>query len=246
MENEIKEIVQVASAWTPEIIVNLIRGVIWPFTVLLLGWRFRGGISNALSNFFSKNTVTELSASPTGVTAKFRAAQQSAEVIEPKNPQSAIIPAGADFESIQNRHSEDRTEYSSKLFSSIKQHIDALGIDDEQKINLLETEASLLQSALRYFEINKVLFRSQFDLFSDYFFENEYVSIDDIKKHFSMVSLNNPEGLAGWDYAKYMAFPISAGIVQSSPNGYKLTKLGTSYVQFMRKNLQLIDELAKL
>ena len=143
-------------------------------------------------------------------------------------------------------HLEYRTEYSNELFLRIKQHIDALGIDDEKKIKLLETEASLLQSALRYFEINKVLFRSQFNLFGEYFFENEELSIEDIKKYFNMVILKNPEGLAGWDYAKYMAFPISAGIIEASPNGYKLAKLGISYVEFMGKNLQLIDELTKL
>ena len=34
MESEIKEIVQAASNWTPEIIVSLIKEAIWPFTVL--------------------------------------------------------------------------------------------------------------------------------------------------------------------------------------------------------------------
>ncbi len=246
MADEIKEIVQITSVWTPEIIVNLIKEIVWPLTVLILGWRFRGTISNALSNFFSKNNMTELSATPTGVSAKFKVAQQSAETNEPQNNRTSPLPENASFESIQKRHSEYTTEYSHEIYLSIKHHIETLDINDEEKINLLETEAALLHSGFRYYDINKVLFRSQFNLFNDYFFDKDEVSIDGIKEYFTLICSKYSEEYLEWDYAKYMAYPITSGIIEPSVNGYKLTKLGSSYVKFMKRNLQLINELPNL
>jgi hypothetical protein len=242
MANEIKEIVEITNAWTPEVIVNLIKEIIWPITVLLLGWHFRGNISNIISNFFTKNNITELNASPTGISAKFKTTQQNAETNERITNSPSSLPENLDFDSIKAKHLEFTTEYSKEIYLNIKKHIDILNINDKQKIDLLETEVALIQSSLRYYDINKVLFRSQFDLFNDYFYGKGEVTIEQIKQYYNLINYK----FVDWDYAKYMAFPISTGIVESSTNGYKLTKMGISYIKFMRRNLQLVNELSSL
>lgn len=60
--------------WTPTLIVELIKNLVWPIVVLLIGIGFHNKISAAIRFFFSKNTVSELSASTTGLSAKFVAA----------------------------------------------------------------------------------------------------------------------------------------------------------------------------
>ena len=246
MENEVQEIVRQATSWTPELIVSLIKEVVWPITILVLGWRFRGSVTSALSNLFSKSKISELSAGATGVTAKFIAAQQSAESKEESDVKTAVLPEGADYESLKSRHKEQNTEFSLDLFENIKRHIDALGVSDPEKIELLSKELSLLQAALRYLDINKVLFRSQFDLFNIMPEDGSTVPEIDLRHYFKNVADNNPEGLGSWDFVKYLAYPTIAGIIEYQDGGYKLTKLGHSYVKFMRKNLSLIDDLGKL
>ena len=162
MDDKAQEIT--TAIWTPEIIVNLVGELAWPITIVILGWRFRSGIIDAVSNFFNKNNVSEISATATGVTAKFKEAQQSAE-IKGNTSKQADLPDGASFEELKERQTKNSTEFSLELYNHIKNHVASLDINDEDKIELLSKELSLLQAGLRFFGINKVLFRSQFDLF---------------------------------------------------------------------------------
>ena len=66
MSDEKKEIVEQVSDWSPEVIVELVSEIAWPLVVLILGWKFRSSISNAVTNFFARNEVTEVSAGATG------------------------------------------------------------------------------------------------------------------------------------------------------------------------------------
>ncbi len=246
MSTEIQEVIQCAFDWSPELIIKLISEVAWPIVVLILGWRFKRGILSASSSFFNKNDVTELSASATGVTAKFKAAQQKAEITEESSSSKTAVPIGGDYDSVIKKHNQQTTEYSDEIFESIKSHVDSLGVTDDIKIDLLSKEASILQAALRFNSINQVLFRSQYDLFNIMPDDDNITPDQEIQKYFDGTVNSNPENLEGWDLVKYLSYPVSTGIIEYHNNGYRLTKFGKSYVQHMRKNLSLIDSLAKM
>lgn len=107
-------IVQEISNWSPTIIVSLIKEIAWPITVLILGWKFKSNITESISKFFSRNEVTEFSASATGVTAKFKASLQSAKAKEITHETNGRLPDGQDYESILKIHDESTTPYSNK------------------------------------------------------------------------------------------------------------------------------------
>jgi hypothetical protein len=231
--------------WTPEIIVNLVGELAWPIAIIILGWRFRAGIINAVSNFLSNNNVSEISASATGVTAKFKEAQQSAE-IKGNTTKQSDLPEGASLDELKERQAKNSTEFSLEQYTHIKNHVASLGVDDEEKIELLSKELSLVQVGLRFFHINKVLFRSQFDLLNGWFGGDTKMSEADIKLYFTNLVKANPDNLVGWDHIKYLTYPISTGLIVYQNESYSLTKMGNSYVEFMKKNIGFIDELSKL
>ncbi|MGP9768819.1 hypothetical protein ACT3UM_24175, partial [Halomonas sp. AOP13-D3-9] len=128
----------------------------------------------------------------------------------------------------------------------IQTHIAALNISPEETINVLAQEVSLLQSAIRYFDINKVLFRSQFNLFSIMANNGGRTSRADAEHYFLSIKEQVGEPLLDWDWIKYVAYPVSNGLMIEEGCDYRLTSLGRSYVSFMSRNPQLVDELAKL
>jgi hypothetical protein len=153
-------------SWPPELVVELIKIVVWPIVVLLIGFRFRSGISESLRTFLNRNTVSEVSATASGVSAKFVAAKQSTEALESGGSKVVNLPETMSVEAISERHEFQKTEFSEELFRAIKTHLSALDITIEEKLDIVARETSLLQSATRYFDINRVLFRSQFNMFS--------------------------------------------------------------------------------
>jgi len=176
------EMKEIACNWTPQLIVEVIKSVIWPLSILLIALIlllitliFRSGIIKSIRSFFSKNSIAELSASPSGFSAKFVTAKQSLETLESGNSSSVALPENMAIEAIKERHVQATTEFSIELFNSIKTHIKALNIPPEEAQEILIKELSLLQSALRYLDINKVLFRSQFNLF--YIMSNHYCPV---------------------------------------------------------------------
>lgn len=235
-----------ACTWTPQLIVELIKSVVWPLTLLLIGLKFRSGLFESVRNFFSKNSVSEVSASASGVSAKFVAAKQSTESKESSGTSSVSLPENMSAESIRKRHEQNKTDFSEELYKAIKTHLLALELSPEEEIEILAEEASQLQSAVRYFDINKILFRSQFDLFSIMSNNSDYASKEDIQSHFLEVKKFVGEEFIDWDWIKYISYPVSSGLLCDEGDGYRLTTLASSYVSFMSRNPQLVDELAKL
>lgn len=246
MENEATVMINQISNWTPELIVSLVKELAWPIVVLILGFRFRASLSQAISNFFKKNQVSELTASTGGVTAKFREAQQNAEIKDKSASKSTELPEGADYQALIEKHKTSATLLSDQLYEAVQHHLKALNISDEEKIVLLSKEAAILQAAIRFIAVSKVLFRSQFDLFNYRMSDGAIISQEDVRDYFEKLVNSLPEGYEGWDVYKYMAYPVDSGLVQVVDGGYELTILGKSLVQFMRKNPSAIDELAKL
>lgn len=239
-----------ACNWSPKLIVELIKSIAWPVVVLLFGFGFgfslRSRLFGIVSSFFSKSQVSEISATTSGISAKFVAARQSIEVLETAGSNAANLPKDMGVEAIRERHEQIKTEFSEELYQAIIKHAFYLDINNEEKIELLSREISILQSAVRYFDINKVLFRSQYELFNSIVVNNDFLSKEDAIKHFEITNKNNREALSGWDWIKYIAYPVSNHLLYEDDNGYKLTPLGRSYMAFMSKNPQLVDELAKL
>lgn len=232
--------------WTPQLIVELIKSVAWPLTLLLICLKFRSCLIESIRNFFSKNTVAEVSATTSGVSAKFVAAKQSIESKESGGRSAISLPQNMSTEAIRERHEQNKTEFSEELYRAIKIHLSALELKSNEQIEILVKELSLLQSIIRYFDINRVLFRSQFNLFSIMKNNSDYISKNDLQRNFLEIKNLFGEAYIDWDWVKYISFPVNNGLISDDGEGYKLTTLGRSYVQFMSRNPQLIDELAKL
>lgn len=232
--------------WTPQLLVELTKAAAWPIVVLLISLRFGTGIANAARNFFSKNAVSELTAGATGVSAKFVALRQSSEASESGGTNSISLPANMTAEAIRARHALFETEFSKEIFQSVRNHVQSLGLQSAETAELLMTEISLLQSGIRYLDINKVLFRSQFNMFSIMERNNGRISKQDVERHFDAISKVVGDGLKEWDWIKYVAYPVSHGLLTDENESYSLSVLGRSYVSFMNKNPQMVDELSKL
>lgn len=237
---------QLTCNWNPQLIVELIKAIAWPLTVLIVGIKFRSGIFESVRNFFSKNRVTELSATTSSVSAKFTAEKQSSEVRESAGTSAVSLPDNMSLDAIRKRHEQSSTEFSEEIYKAIKTHLTALKLPQAEEIEILTKETSLLQSAIRYFDINKVIFRSQFNLFSIMFSNGGYISKADVQNHFANIKKLVGNVFSEWDWIKYISYPVSSGLIGDEGEGYKLTTLGGSYVSFMSRNPQLIDELAKL
>ncbi|EKO3969587.1 hypothetical protein EF707_10085 [Vibrio fluvialis] len=230
--------------WTPEVLVELVKAVIWPLTIIILGFKFKTGISESLKRFFSRNNVAEVSASATGISAKFVAEKQVSEVKE--STSSMALPDNMTLEAIRVSHDKSHTEFSETLYQNIKSHLDALKLEPLEQVELLARDVSLLQSGMRYFEISKVLFRSQFNLLISASTDSNFILKSDVKSHFEEVKAHVGDAFNEWDWIKYVSYLITSGLMVDHNDGYQLTQVGASYVQFMSRNPQLIDELGKL
>ncbi|MCK0554769.1 hypothetical protein KFO32_17145 [Pantoea ananatis] len=232
--------------WSPKLIVELIKSISWPLVVLIIGLKFRNRINNVMHYFFSKSTISEISATATGVSAKFVATKQSVESLENPVSNTGNLPLNLSVDAIKQIHNDNKTKFSEELYQLITEQVSSLDISTEDKIELLSRELSIHQSYIRYFTINKVLFRSQYNLFS-YMAENEdYINKEDVYNHFHSSKEKAPSEFTGWDFIKYIAYPVSSKILQEDSKGYRLTSFGKSYIVFMSKNPQLIDELTKI
>ncbi|TDT43902.1 hypothetical protein DES49_0001 [Halospina denitrificans] len=235
-----------ACTWTPQVIVEIINALAWPVVVLLIALRFRSSIADSVRNFLSRNSVSEVSATTTGISAKFVAAKQSSETKESMGTSSAALPESMTIEAIRDRHSKAVTELSEEIYEGVLTHLQALDLSSEEEREILAKEISLLQSAIQFSDINKVLFRSQFNLFSIMSENNNYISREGLQKHFDEIKKFVGDGFEGWDWVKYVSYPVSTGLLVDECGGYTLSKLGRSYLNFMSRNPQLIDDLAKL
>lgn len=232
--------------WSPNLIVELVKNIAWPVVALFIGLSFRIRIFDVIRSFFTKNTVSEISATITGLSAKFITAQESAKALEMSSANSAYLSENLSAEAIKERHDRFKTEYSEELYQSILKHALSLNIDNKEKIDILSREVSLYQSTIKYLDVNKVLFRSQYDLFFKIKIIGGCISKEDIIAHFDKIKNENTKAFADWDWITYIAYPVSNGIIYEEDNFFKLTSMGKSYIAFMSKNPQLIEELSKL
>lgn len=232
--------------WTPELLVELVKVSAWPLVVLILGLGFRIKFSEAIKDFLSRNSISKLSATSTGVYAEFVASKQSDEVKEGAGKNVLNLPDHMSASAIQERHELNKSEFSEEQYIAIKTHLAAMNLSAEVQTELLCKELSIMQSALRFFDVSKVMFRSQFNLFSVMANNGGYMSESDVQRYFTSVKSSIAEGISDWDWIKYLSYPSSAGLISSSGDGYSLTVFGKSYVEFMSKNPQFIDDLAKL
>jgi len=243
MEDDEKNIQEIAN-WTPDVIVDLVGEIAWPVVILIIAWRFKESIASGVRNFFDRNNPTEVSVSTSGVTAKFEASKQtdSAKILKPIDP----LPEGQDVESIRQLHTERSTKFSLELLKNVQEHVAKLDINDQEKIELLSIEVSLLQANLHYIEITTVLFLSQYNLFNKFFYPQNIVKQEDIESYFKEVKALNEEGYEEWDVEKYLAYPLSANLIEEHEEGYRLTSLGTSYVIHVRNHPGFLDYLAQI
>jgi hypothetical protein len=246
MEETKVDVISEICSWTPEVLVNLIGELAWPLIVLVLGWRFKASIGEVISNFLNKNNVTEVSAGATGVSAKFSPVEQKNEMPNIPLNEASSQPGGVDLLSVRKRHSESKSDYTRELEVFARQHLNSFSISDSEKVELLLDEVSITQASFGYLATNKVLFRSQFDLFNAKMFPSKVISVSEIEEHFQLASEKNPNNYEGWDANKYIEFPVESKLIEYKEGGYVLTKFGSSYIEYMRKNINLVESLGNI
>lgn len=232
--------------WTPAVIVELVKAVAWPLVILLIGMRFKGDIKSVFKGLFKGSTVTELSASASGITAKFEALKQASEASDSRAPNVSALPESMSLEAIKARQATQETEFSRELETALRRHLSALQIGDDEKLDLLYKELAQFQSITRYLFISRVMFRSQYELFRHLRQRNDGMSERELQEYFESINLKSGGGLAGWDHVKYLAYPASNGVIEVKEGRYHLSAVGRSYVQFMEASPQLVNELSAL
>lgn len=232
-------------SWSPALIVELLKVIAWPLTVLLLAVRFRTPLVEGARKFFAKRSLTEVSAGATGISAKFEPDRQVAHSAETGTARTTALPQSMTLESIRKNHTDYETEFSRDLYTAITNHLSALNLAPDAAIELLAKDNSLLQAALRFYEINRIIFRSQYDFLTTLMTSGQAASMDVIGRHFKELQAREPM-YAAWDVVKYLAFLIESRLIAETNGAYSITPFGASYLTFMRKNLQLVEALTKL
>jgi len=246
MESTTSEVTKQVSGWTPELIVDLIEKAAWPVVVLILGWHFKGKIISVISSFFGNADVKEVSVGPSGITTKFDTTRQSEKIKGPIRDEVSELQDNADLKTMKEKQKANSTPYSEKLYDDFNAQLEKLKIDDNEKIEILTRDLSLSQVGLRFALINKVLFRSQYDLFSEMYSNNDGVSEQYIKLYFYNLIKNASDVWSGWDWSMYISYPVRVGLVEFKEEKYILTTVGTSYVSYMKRNVDFVNDLTKL
>lgn len=229
------------------LLVDVIEHIAWPVAVILVAWMFRGGITSALRQLFSKSSLKEFRAGGAGISATFEAERQvSAEAEDETTRRAGLLPPGQSYEEIRAKQEPKRTPHSDRINQYVVQHIDALGVDDQKKIELLTSEVAILHTSVQVLDVAKVLVRSQFDLFAELRDGGGQLSVKEASQHFKKVSSADPDAYAGWDYIKYLSYPTAADLIEYKEGRHVLTEFGMSFVDVMRKAPRLIDDLAPI
>lgn len=231
---------------TGSLIVSLIGEIVWPLTILFLVFMLKDGIISTIQNLFFKRGIKEFRAGGSGVTAIFEADRQ--ETADSKNfsHNSKFLPHGKKYEDIKAKHEENESSYSKQIYEDVKEHIYAFDISDKERIELLLKEVSLLNTSVNCVSIIKILFRSQFELFNKMRDGKNNFKAIEIERYFKEMAIKYPSAFENWDYLKYLSYPISVGLLAYQNGNYQLTNFGEAFVDFMRMNPNLIDDLANL
>ncbi|MGR5250180.1 hypothetical protein ACPV4Z_17075 [Vibrio aestuarianus] len=230
--------------WSAADIVRLLEVVAWPIASITIAVLLRGKISQVFQSLFNNRSVTEVSAA--GFSAKFSDSKQASTA--PENiKENAVAPTsvGKDAAEILERQKLNETKFSRSLLNNLKTHRESLKLTSEQAIELVEKELSLTQARAYFVDLNRVLYRSQFNLFNQMKINNGSMSAAEVLAYFSGIKAGNPSVFSNTDLHSYLAYPMRVGLVEKNHEEYSLTEYGDSYVEFMDRNTHLIGELAQ-
>lgn len=230
--------------WTAENIVDLAGVIVWPVASILLALILRRKISGFIDSFFNRNNVTELSAG--GFTAKF--AQLSQVTGRRGEKQESIISdskVDEDAADYLDRLSLDETKTSVNIYRKIKNHIESLGLSSEQIIDSLQKELSQANAKLYFLDLNRTLYRSQYDFLKLLKDNSGKLSEAQVSLYYNSLKTRIPMVYGHIDLINYLAYPMNVGLIEKHAGNYRLTDYGDSYVTFMDRNSNLIVGLVQ-
>lgn len=150
-----------------------------------------------------------------------------------------------DYKNIVELQASNTSELSNKLKEVIGNQVAGLKISESEQVELLTTEVALLRVAIICYDINKVLFRSQYDLLSNWLDNGSSITYEQLSSYFEEQARNS-DAFSDWDTEKYVSYLISSGLVESDGHSYAMTMAGMSYVAFMKRNPQHISSLSSI
>lgn len=237
MDNNVDKLI-----WTATEIVNLVDVLAWPLASVALVFLLRSKLSGFLNGFFNRNNVTELSAG--SFTAKFTQSKQGANNLEDKQEKVATMPhAGEDATEFLTRLSQNETKTSKNILKGIQSHISSLGLSGNKAIEVLEIELSLTQARIYFLDLNRVLYRSQYNLLTLLKDNSGKLAESEVSIFYEKVKSNFPLVFGSTELINYLAYPMRVNLIEKNGSCYCLTDYGDSYLSFMDKNSHLIMEL---
>jgi len=173
MEEMTNQINQLSASWNPGTIVSLLKVITWPLVALLLGLTFKGSIADLLKYIFTKNDV-EVSAA--GVTAKITASQHAREPsdVSITNLSTSSSKSLSETKQLQVKY---ESVFSKQLLKQIRTNVAALGGTHAELNEVLLVELSLYQAVVQFWQINKVLLRSQLTLFNNNMYPDRTITL---------------------------------------------------------------------
>jgi len=230
-----------------ELVVDAVGRVVWPVTVVVIGLMFRTRISSAVTEFLGRASLRELRAGGSGFSATFEARKQVAADREGGPTQRPMpLSPGQTYGELKQIQDAKATPDSERLYRQIATYVDALGIDENSKVDFLTKEVAILYTSLRTLDVARAIFRSQFDLLADLRDENDTLSSKEAQQRFIQVVSDSPYAFVAWDYVKYLSYLISTNLIEYKAGTYLLTPFGVSFVDVMRANPRLIKDLVPI
>lgn len=230
--------------WTPESIISMVDILAWPVVVLSGIVILKSNVIPVLRAFFKKNRMSELSVGTSGAHAKFQASQEQPS--EEVKKVASTIEVTSNHKNIIKQQDSNSSELSKNIAEMVKAQAVGLDVSDIEKIEMLSTEVGLLKVAIACYDINKAIFRSQYDLLNNWLGDGSSITQEQVVAYFEEQVKKNNSAFTGWDYIKYISYLISSGLIEHDGSNYKLTVIGNAYIKFMRKNPQHIASLVSL
>ena len=232
--------------WTPELIVGLVNALAWPLTVIVVALSLRLFLGKSFRNLFSESKVSEFSVSKAGISTKFVANKQTIEGIGSSTNRAISSAERDDVDVVRENQQLASTEYSEDIFRTVNLQLDRFPISKEDKLELIARDYSLIQCALQYNNVKTALFRSQYDLLRKIQDNTNSLLSYELEQYVQDVLDSNPKSYPGWDFQSYAAYLVSTGLIVEDAKEYRLTKFGRSFVTYMSRNPQFVDQLSRL
>ncbi|CCN35988.1 hypothetical protein VIBNISO65_1270015 [Vibrio nigripulchritudo SO65] len=224
-------------AFSADQIVELAKVFTWPLTTIVLALLFKSKLASVLDSFMTKNSVTELSTP--AFTAKF---SQVNPASEPSNERHSI-EISADYESVVKNQNENESKYTRALLKNYQLHRKSYNLSDAEALTMAEKNLSITVAQNWYAGINRIIYKSQWVLL-DYMYAqiDKKVSFEYMSSQFVSTKSVTQE-LEHATRELYVNYLINQGLIQVSGDDYKLTDMGESYVEFMKKYPNLVTSL---